>query len=74
MSENRKGEMNYAAELAVKVEEKHMELDGVCVLNIRSYQKFVKAYDLLKKLALLHNSFRLFYSRSCDHLFPLFLL
>ena len=55
MNENRKDEMNYAAELAAKVEEKHMELDGACVLNIRSYQKFIKVYDLLKKLALLND-------------------
>jgi len=48
-------EMNYAAELAAKIEEKNMELSEVSVVNIEAYGRFIKIYDLLKKLALLND-------------------
>lgn len=55
MFEKINNEINYGTELSIKVEEKNMELSGICVLNIHNYRRLIKSYDLLKKLALLND-------------------
>ena len=46
-------EMNCSNELAAKINEKYTEINALYTIDVENYQRFIKVYDLLKKLALL---------------------